>query len=533
MKKYLFTLIIIGLFYSCSEDFLNVSPEDQLSDATFWKTGYDATTALVGCYTDWEDWSNSIWADAMSDNLYAQFYDWHQIANGTWLPTSGLPWERWFCQEATKGAIDYITYSRIRKYNEFLSKVEPINMDPATKEIDKAEVRFLRAYDYFTKTQYYGDVPLVTNVLPIDKIPNIRTPVAEVQNFIIGELDTISSILPVKNNIQSGGHVTSGAAFALKARVELYTGKFNEAMIDAKKVIDMNCYSLNPDYRGMFLPGNATSDQEAILAVNYINNHISNTFILQMLLPDSYGGYSGLGVTKSLVDAYECTDGKTIDESPLYDPNHPFNNRDSRMDMTFLHPGMVWNNKIYNSLDRTLPDGSINVDYHLDVNACRTGMDILKYIKGIPISSVPSTYGTNIVIIRLAEMYLTYAEAAVETGQNEDIGLQLINKLRQRGNLPPATALTRDLVRRERRVELALEGLRLWDIKRWDIGSTVLNGPTYGSRDGSVNMTTGEVTWSDTYIKVDDKTFNPLKKYFLPIPQSMIDASGMTQNSGY
>jgi hypothetical protein len=130
-------------------------------------------------------------------------------------------------------------------------------------------------------------------------------------------------------------------------------------------------------------------------------------------------------------------------------------------------------------------------------------------------------------------MYLTYAEAAVETGQNEDIGLQLINKLRQRGNLPPATALTRDLVRRERRVELALEGLRLWDIKRWDIGSTVLNGPTYGSRDGSVNMTTGEVTWSDTYIKVDDKTFNPLKKYFLPIPQSMIDASGMTQNSGY
>ncbi len=533
MKKYIYALIIICFVYSCNDNFFDVAPKDQLSDGIFWKTQDDAKQALVGCYSDWETWDNILWGDAMSDNLYAQFYNFQMIAQGTWLPTSGLSYERWFSSESTGTGMQWISYARIRKYNNFLSKIESVNMDQATKETYKSEVRFLRAYDYFNKTQYYGDIPLVTKVLSIDSIPNTRTQVAEVQKFILDELDAISSKLPVANNISSGGHITAGAALALKARVELYTGKYEQAMVDAKKVIDMVCYELNPDYRGMFLPGNASTCKESILTVNYINNYITKNFILQMLLPQSYGGYSGLGATKSLVDAYECTDGKTIGESSIYDPENPFKNRDARMDQTFLHPGMVWNGKIYNSLDRSLPDGSLNLDLHSDVNACRTGMNILKYIKGIPLSEVVSTYGTNIVVIRLAEMYLTYAEAAIETGKNKDLGLQLINKLRTRGNLPPATELTRELVRRERRVELALEGLRYWDIKRWDIGATVLNGSTYGSRDGSVNMTTGQVKWNNSYIKVDDRNFKPERKYLLPIPQSTIDASGMKQNSGY
>lgn len=533
MKKYLFALLIICFFYSCDDNFLEVAPKDQLSDAIFWKTQDDATMALVGCYSDWETWDNILLGDAMSDNLYAQFYDFHLIAKGSWLPTSGLSYERWFSSESTGKGMTWISYTRIRKYNKFLSKIESVNMDAATKERYKAEVRFLRAYDYFNKTQYYGDIPLVTNVLSIDSIPKIRTTVNEVHKFIIDELDAISTKLPTQNNIASGGHVTSGAALALKARIELYTGDFEHAMTDAKKVIDMGVYNLNPDYRGMFLPGNASTCKETILAINYINNYITSNFVLQILLPQSYGGYSGLGATKDLVDAYECSDGKTIKESTLYDPENPFRNRDARMDLTFLHPGMSWNGKIYNSLDSYLPDGSSNLDFHSSVNACRTGMNILKYIKGIPISQVASTYGTNIIVIRLAEMFLTYAEAAVETGVNKETGLQLINQLRIRGGLPAATELTRELVRRERRVELALEGLRYWDIKRWNIGSTVLNGPTYGSRDGSVNMTNGKVTWIDSYILVDNKTFHPERNYFLPIPQSSIDASGMKQNPGY
>src|SRR5665647_1661747 len=399
MRKYIVILTIISSFYSCSDNFLVVVPKNELSDAIFWKTQDDATMALVGCYKDWETWDNILWGDAMSDNLYAQFYDFPKIAEGTWLSTSGLSYERWFAQESTGVGMNWISYSRLRKYNNFLSKIEPIIMDQSIKEIYKAEVRFLRVYDYFNKTQYYGDIPLVTNVVPLDSVTNIRTPVAEVQKFCIDELEAISKILPIQNNIQSLGHVTSGSALALKARMELYTGKFSEAMIDAKKVIDMNCYELNPDYRGMFLPGNATTCKEAILTINYVNNYITGRFILQMLLPDSYGGYSGLGATKSLVDTYECSDGKIIEESSVYDPNSPFKNRDSRLEMTFLHPGMVWNGKIYNTLDRYLPDGSLNIDYHADVNASRTGMNILKYIKGIPISEVPSTYGTNIVIL--------------------------------------------------------------------------------------------------------------------------------------
>jgi hypothetical protein len=309
-------------------------------------------------------------------------------------------------------------------------------------------------------------------------------------------------------------------------------GNYIEAMADSKRVIDMN-YELYPDYRALFLPGNDDS-KESILTLNFINNFLYSEFILQMLLPPSYGGYSTMSVTKSLMDTYETTLGKTIDDPASgFDPENPFKNRDPRMDMTFLHPGMEWNGRIYNSLDRTLPNGEVNPDYYAVGDAARGGNNILKYIKGIPLREIQN-YGVQIILIRLAEMYLTYAEAAVETGQNLEQGLEYLNLVRERVGMPPQTELTREIVRRERRVELAIEGLRRFDIQRWDIGASVLNGPVYGSRLGTVDMTTPEtVTWEDEYIQMDERVFRPELNYLFPIPQSEIDVSGWPQNPGY
>jgi hypothetical protein len=143
-------------------------------------------------------------------------------------------------------------------------------------------------------------------------------------------------------------------------------------------------------------------------------------------------------------------------------------------------------------------------------------------------------FDAPIMVIRLAEMYLTYAEAALESGQNLALGLNYLNLVRTRAGQRNATALTRELVRRERRIELAFEGLRYFDIKRWDIGPTVMSGPFFGSRLGTVNPTTGAVTWGTGYILVENRTFYPLRKYLLPIPQSEIDVNkNMTQNPGY
>lgn len=526
MRNYIYIVIFSWFFYSCNKDFIDVTPLNELSDETFWKTEQDAYMALVGCYNNFESWSNIIWLDAASDNLYAQHYGWQKIAQGQFLPTDQYT-NAWY----NPGAMDWFSYSRIRKYNNFLTKVETVEMDEALKERYKAEVRFLRAYDYFYKSMFYGDIPLVTQLVAIDE-NHVRTPVIEVKQFILDELEAVSAILPVQNNVESGGRITAGAALGLKARLELYMGKHNEAMADSKKVIDMN-YELNPDYRGMFLPGNDNS-RESILTLNFIDNFLYSEFILQMLLPPSYGGYSTMSVTKSLMDSYETILGKTIDDPASgYDLEHPFKNRDPRMDMTFLHPGMEWNGRIYNSLDKILPNGEANPDYFAVGDGARGGNNILKYIKGIPLKDIQS-YGVQVILIRLAEMYLTYAEAAVETGENLEQGLEYLNLVRERAGLPPRSELTRDLIRRERRVEFAIEGLRRFDIQRWDIGATVLNGTVYGSRLGTVDMSTPEtVNWEDGFIQMDFRVFRPELNYLFPIPQSEIDVSGWAQNPGY
>lgn len=525
MKKFIYIYIMVAFLGSCTDESLDVTPLNELSDVTFWKTENDAYLALIGCYSGWETWANILMMDAISDNAYDQHFTWRLIGNGQFLPSTSFA--NWY----DNGAGTWFSYSRIRKYNNFLEKVENVEMDETKKEQFKAEVRFLRAYDYFTKAMFYGDMPLVLELVPANSILP-RTPVSEIHQFILDELEDISKILPVQNNIQSGGRITSGAALALKARLQLYLGRYDEAMTDSKKVIDMD-YELYPDYRQLFLPGNRSDNKEAILTINNVENFIPDPYIPQLLLTAGDGGWSSLSPTKDLVDEYETLEGKPIDNpQSAYDHEQPFKNRDLRLEMTIKYTGQEWNGRIFNSLDRLLPDGSINLDYYQDVDAARGGMGMKKYVGTVPVSE-NQEYDVNIIVIRLAEMYLTYAEAAVELGKNMDIALPLINKLRERGELPPAEQLTKELVRRERRVELALEGLRYFDIKRWDIGATALSGTVYGSRLGSLDYNTGKVTWTSDYIKLDEKVFHPERNYLLPIPLSEIDISGMEQNPGY
>lgn len=528
MKKYLI-YIAIGVIYftSCKKDALDVVPLNSLSDNTFWKTEKDAELALTGCYRGWESWTNITFMDGMTDLAYTQFFQYRLHANGEFSPTTN--YDVWHDGFAGK----WFTYSRIRKYNTFLSKIDEVEMDAETKERFKAEVRFLRCYDYFNKVNWYGDVPLVTEPGSPEEIYP-RTPAAQVQQFILDELAEISTILPVQNNIASQGHITAGAALGLRARLLLYMGKYPEAMVDAKKVIDMGVYELYPDYSGVFLPEKRGSDKESVLQLNYAKNQLGAAFIPNFFSPCRDGGYTAVSATWKLVETYEMADGKLItDPDSGYDPDKPFLNRDPRLDMTLTYPGKPWNGRIYNSLERFLDDGSFNADYYADVNAARGGINVNKWIKPWPLTSLQD-YDDDIPIIRLAEIYLIFAESVVESGTgDEDFALELVNLIRDRVDMPPAAALTRELVRRERAVELVFEGLRYFDIKRWDLGPTLLNGPVQCSRTGAVNDTTGEVVWGDGFLTPESWRFNPDRKYLLPIPQSEIDISGWDQNDGY
>ena len=548
MKKisYILFIIFVGFLISCNDEFLDVTPKNELSDLSFWKSENDAELALNGCYNNWENYTNIALFDGASDNAYEKSnFGFMKFGNGTLTPATYSQNGSWV--DGVYGSPSYrscawFNYSQIRKYNNFLFNIEFVPMDADKKENYKAQVRFLRAYDYFWKVMLHGDMPLVTKSISTDdKLP--RDPASSVKQFILDELGEIAPLLPLQNNIDSKGHITKGAALALKARLELYMGNFTDALTDAKTVIDMQCYELYPDYRNLFLEGSETANTECILGIEYIVNDYPNAYT-QMSLPRADGGWSALNAVKSIVDAYECSNGKTIDDPTSgYDINNPFKDRDPRLAMSICYPGQFWNGRYYNTLDQYFPDGSLNEDYNKLEAASRSGMNIKKWVEPnlVGLTVWPPNFGCNFMVIRLAEMYLTYAEAAVETGTNTALALEYINRIRTRVGHIEATSLTKELVRRERRVELAFEGLRYFDIMRWDLGPHVLNGPLYGSRFGTMDAN-GNVTWKgdgkivneDNYIILETRNFRPECKYLFPIPLSEMDVNeNMVQNPGY
>ncbi|MEP7257616.1 MAG: RagB/SusD family nutrient uptake outer membrane protein [Flavitalea sp.] len=520
IKAFVFSCAV--LFSSCSKEFLTKIPEDQLSDAIFWKTENDATIALTGLYSGWENYTTLGWMDMISDIAYSKFPTPFQVM-GNGQMNASAPGKQLF------------NFTQIRKYNNFLEKVDQIEMDAAKKEIYKAETRFLRAYDYWWKAELYNDVPLVTNTIPSSEEAKInRNPKSEVIDFVLSELNAIIPILPVKTMVQSGGHATKGAALALKARCELFEGKYAEAMESAKMIMDMGIYELYPSYSGLFQIDNENVNNESIMEIVYVENTYSNELWLD-ILGGNEGAYAVINPTDKLVNLYEMANGKTIDDPTSgYDPNKPFKNRDPRLDMTVLYPGHWFNGRYYDPFALGSPD------YWQEAVGFRSAYGFMKWAKAVP-SAALDNCGMNFMVFRLAEMQLIYAEAAIESNQITNEMYDAIDAVRVRSGMPvvdrveySTQAKLRDLVRRERSVELALEGVRYLDIKRWDIGAQTLSGPLNGSKQGTVDAGTGEFTITGDNILLENRIFHPERNYLLPIPQSEMDANpNIVQNPGY
>ncbi|MCO4292700.1 RagB/SusD family nutrient uptake outer membrane protein [Solitalea sp. MAHUQ-68] len=526
MKK---TYILAGAlfltlsFTACKEDFLDKAPLDELSDQTFWKSEKDAQMALNSCYRNglygfWE----VLYLDAMADNAYSQFaWDGFQkLGNGT----------------MDAGYVDqnnFFTFKDIRSCNEFLAGVEKIQFaDPAKKEAMKAEARFIRAMAYFYKVQFFGDVPLMTTPLSLQESNIPRTPKAEVVKFILDELGAIANALP--NKASSSGKVSKAAVLALKARVELSEGKFAEAAASSQQVISMGNYNLFPNYESMFWMANQ-GNNEVIFDRQYMANAGDNTmWDMGAHLPNSEGGWSSIDPTQSLVDEYECTDGKVKELSSLYNPQNPYVNRDPRMSATIIYPGADWRGSLFNSLDKNSADYYNNSD-----NASETGYNLRKYMDPAATGDDVWNWGTNAILIRYAEVLLTYAEAKIEQNQIDASVYNAIDAVRQRAGMPVVDRTVysnqdklRELIRRERRVEFAMEGFRWFDLKRWNQLEKI-GTPVYGVRDGVVNAD-GSVTLSGSNRLVEERIF-ATKNYLLPIPQAAIDISKgvLKQNKDY
>jgi len=527
------------VLFSCNKGFLEITPTDQLSAESIFADQAGADVFLNDIYSN------------LPDEEGGNYYVYDPFENYGDNAVTGFEWTMSWVLSVTKSysasvynpglynhtypAMPFMydhMYSNIRKCNLFIEKIKenPANFQDDWKVKRLAEAQFLRAFYYHFAWMAYGGVPISTEVLNRqvqgDSIFIPRSTFEETYQFIDNELAAAADNLP---DIQGGGRATKGAALALKGWVELFARKYAEAAVTNKQVMDLGTYNLFPDYNGQFLASN-NNNNESVFAYQHFPATKPNLRSSYFGPKGSYGGWGQSQPTQSLIDDYIMKNGLPItDSSSGYDPQHPYQNRELRFDESIIHHGSVFAGKTYNM--------AIGGEFAYDLG--RENSTGYFRRKGID-ESLSGNFiqdGSNYNFLRYAEVLLSFAEAKIELGQIDQDVIDAIDKVRIRGGIPTLMntyqrTLSQDemrvIVLRERRVELAFENRRYWDLIRTRMAMTLLNQPAYGVtiQDNNGNLTlTKAVAHTSQFLE---------KNYLFPLYQGWIDANHQikAQNGG-
>ncbi len=496
MKKIyqLALLALIMMPFSACKKQLETNPLSKFSSTSFWTSETNAMLALTALYrgniytnaaqynaSDWWSYQGLVTLDLASDNAFCRTGDGdfrNQLVDGKMTSNSSILSTLWNS-----------SYSRIAQCNDFLVNVGKISMDDNIKKRFIAEARFLRASQYFYMSQFWKSVPLVTKTLTPEEANNVtKASHQDLVNFVIKEFQEAAADLPRDKDIPKAeiGRVSKQAALSFLGRTQLGEHLYPDAANTYKTIIDFNDNIIDPNYSSIFLETNENS-KENIFSIQFLPNVLANALI-KHIIPLVGGGYITMNPTADLMESYQFTDGTSFSYTdPRYNPEDISKDRDPRLRYTILYPNAPYGNTRYVSS----PDSTASK--YLDriglTRASQTGYAMKKYIDDTFTGSLTSGYGGNMVVIRYAEVLLSYLEAKLEAGQAIDKALldATINKVRSRQtvNMPAINvtdpALLRPILRNERRVEMALEGVRYWDLLRWGIADQKLNADIYGA----------------------------------------------------
>jgi len=496
--------ILLALFSGCNKDFLEKSPHDKISEDAFWKTENDATAGLAACY--YTLYSNTLFKSRNAE--------WDGLTDNSWDRDGAVGYS-----SMAKGPINPLMgglvsnmyaafFNAIARYNDFLKNVEPIAMNEKVKTGMKAEVKFLRAMNYFYLMQLYGGVPIITEPYSVGDELKMRSTKEEVIAIIMSDIDYAINNL---GDVSYTGHAVKGSAMLLKTRVLLFQEKWVEAASVSKSIMQSGKFSLFSNFKTLFYESGQENNPEIIFSTKYLSPNVEHNNGLV------YGWWTPINPYQSFVDKFECTDGLDISKSPLYDPANPYKNRDPRLFYTIITPGSVWGEIGYSTFD-------------INVSAIK-GLTTTNYIvrkvweENKNDADKGSHCANDIILMRYAEVLLSFAEAENEANGPTADAYNAVNMVRGRVsvNMPPLPAglskdQMREKIRSERRIELAFEaGLRYFDLKRWRIAEEVLNN----------------------FPAVSGIKYVFLKNYYLwPFPQSEIDyykgqGKDYGQNAGY
>lgn len=499
MKKYIIQIIIGVFLFSGCKDFLVTVPSDQYTVENFWSSEEEAQAGLTGIYQVLRGYhANQILYSSQVTPNSSRFDDpggWRSLGRGTAISTNPLFLSAWSSN-----------YQGIGRANTVIANVNSENLedtDPAVIDQIVGEAKFLRAFFYYDLLYKFGGVPLLLDIPDVERDGDVaRSDRSDVVTQILKDLDEAIAVLDVNKD---PGRVTKGTALALKARVLLYEERWSEAANTAQQVMDLNKYSLFPNYRELFKLENE-DNSEVIWDIQFKLPEFGNGY------DNSVDRHSNNSPLKGLVDAYYMIDGESIEESQIYDSSAPYENRDPRLYQTIRLLEHMYN-------------GQIDTPVQLD----QTGFGTKKFTTYSDSTHISEIAGgkseINPIVIRYAEILLTYAEAMNEAEGPVQSVYDAINQIRERPtvNMPDLPiGLTKDemrqQIRHERRIELAMEGKYIEDMKRWRTAEIELNGPVYNS-EGNV---------------YEIRKFDPERDYLWAIPSQELDLNpNLQQNSGW
>lgn len=567
-KYSLAVLVTIGI--TACDDFLNKSPLNSVTDATFFKTESDIKQFTDGFYNNMVPKPGTCLFDFRSDLVGQNMAksgnrDYADLQFGTTTPSSAV-------------ASMYWDFAPIRNAYILLDKIKEVELSEEAEKLYIGTTQYLLAYRYFMMFRAYENAPIIREVLEIGNSDVGCSPKEEVFKEALSQINSAIENLPsLSPTERERGRLTKLVALTLKADLLLYTSyryketlpgaTFKDAANAATAALaeaDARSYRLAENYQHLFHSTyQATSDpqQEIILEYVRLKDIATDMFCVRQFGPRHDDvGYGDYASSQEAIDRYECKDGLPINKSPLYDPTHPFANRDPRLQLTNLYPGNVcsyvdgeaWiSNTLdpdpanydymlstYNQLDRS-PSGYINIKYW---DHQRKGQDGY----------------ASFIVYRYGELLLMYAEAMNEAyGPSQEV-YNALTKLRGRASvgMPPVNETThpgkdkvRALIRNERVVELFGEGKRYWDIRRWGAGEELMNKSFYSMHISKFNKDGSFAGYQDKiYVRTDleDETketlfeipegakggllmhtgvFNDPKFNVWPIPESAINNS--------
>lgn len=499
MKKIFIFSVVATLTLTSCKDVLEKYPLDKPSAETFYNSASEIERGVNACYDNLRETSTNMYNFPMSLDLMTdigfprQDSRFKEIAKGEHSSETDIFLSVW--------RSSYTGINRANNMQTVINEKSNLLTDEQRKFLE-GQLLFLRAYYYTRLVTYFGDVPLLLKpVETLNEARNVtRTPKAEVIAQIMKDYDEAVQRLPeAYSNPVDVGRATKGTANAYKARAALYFGMYDVAAKSAKAVMDSKKYSLYAKYGDLFVSKGLKdpANKEVIFSEEFSAEIAKYTELTLHNSSRNTGGWSTSVPSQNLVDSYHCIDDKNISESTWFNKAKPFENRDPRLKLSIVLPGEKFGDYRYQthmdsvtcyqySTGRMVTN---NDSYSINQFTSFTGYLTRKY-------NDEEYVGRNtkcdypIILLRYAEVLLTYAEAKIELNQIDQSVLDALNAIRQDRDDVKMPAFTlaslggqekaRVKVRHERKIELAFEGHRYTDLRRWGLAEIYANVPILG-----------------------------------------------------